>query len=820
MYKTEEELIELQRLYDNDESEPTPKESLVINPKVAYLVQDSDIAKALPDSRVLKRVEGIFGTLSRFSTDYTPVANLNWDYLFFVDSDIFRPAAIAFEKSRESVKGTKIKPSYTPYLPGTKAHKQFWETEFLRIVKGYEPMIDGKLCGIRIPGEFYFYLNYGWMQKVEFDENGDVVKDTSGLPDFLAMDYYYFRELEARENPGLFGLPTTYKQSLSITKSRRAGFSYKAGAGAVWITAFRNKTKVLIASETGRDATLCFQKAMDIIDHLSKYTPFGRKNPGRPQDNGGWKHIQMSKTQDSGHFTFGLINTRTSERKGRLSEILTASLYNKPDAASGEGLSRLYIEEAGKINNLGDAWTFSRESMRVGSVYRSGIAIIFGTGGSMIADSGKKGSSQDFANIHDRPDSVGVASFDNIYDYKPAQRPCGYFISAMWANFGSKITIDGKTYLGLDNNGNSIFWVAELALNRERISKRPPLGKKSDYEKFLTQRCKTPSEAFLITQGSRFQTEDLMERKTQILVTRGGFEALRMPGELIEIDGRIEFVPKPNDEPLLNISNDSESEGCFLRYEPPQKIKGVIPEDAYIISVDPIGQNTDSGKSLTAIIVYKTNKYEHYLGPEKIVGIYYGRKKINPQDYVHRFLLKLSKYYNAKITVENDRDGGIPQYFIRKGEASRLMGPPITTMEKIMPGTVTNKRAYGHAMSSPRHKQIGEDLLYEWLDMRGVNKTYYDTEDGEKTVEEGLRNIDRLEDQLLIDQLINYDRDGNYDLVSAMMGIVVQLKEWYDPLENESKTEDDISDQLLKWKLKRYGSYEDKLKQLNQINFN
>jgi hypothetical protein len=816
MYKTKEDLLKLQYEYDNNILPETPKEKLVINPSVAYLVSNEDIKNSIPDSHTLKRIEPIYGKLSRFSTDYTPVSNLNWDYLFFTNSKIFSPAGNAFMKSLKATKGTKLKPSYTKFLPGTKAYKKFWEQEFIRITKGYEPIVDGKPCGIRIPGEFYFYLNYGWMQKVHIDEKTEEVTDMSGIPDFLAMDYYYFKELEARENPKLYNLPREYKQSLSVTKSRRMGYSYKAGAGAVWCTAFKNKAKVLIASAQGKDATLCFQKSLDIIDHISKYTPFGRKNPGRPQDNGGWKHLTMSKTKDSGNFTFGLLNTRTGERAGRQSEIATASLFNKPDAASGEGLTRLYIEEAGKISNLGDAWTFSKESMRVGTVYRSGIAIIFGTGGSMITDSGKRGSSHDFSNIHDRPGTVGVAGFKNIYEYKPTQRECGYFVSAMWANFGCKIMIDGKTYRGLDKNGNAIFWIAELALNQERLSKKPPIGKKKDYDKFLTQRCKTPGEAFLITQGSRFQTEDLVERRTEIATSKGGFEALRMPGELIEINGRVEFVPKPNEEPLLNTFNEAEREGCFLRYEPPQKIRGSVPEDAYIISVDPIGQNTDAGKSLSAIIVYKTQKYEQWIGPEKIVGIYFGRKRMNPQGYVHRLLLKLSKYYNAKITVENDRDGGIPQFFIRKGEASRLMGPPITTLEKIMPGSKTGRRAYGHAMSSTRHKQIGEDLLYEWLDQRGVSTNYYDTEDGEKTIKKGVRNLDRLEDQLLIEQLINYERSGNYDLVMAMMGIVVQLKEWYDPEEDNSWEENSISDQLLEWKMERYGSYEEKMKNINK----
>ena len=813
MYKTEQELKNIQLEYDNGLLPPTVKEGLVINPKMAYEVTNDDIKRSVPEHDVLKRISSVYGVLSDFSKNYTPVDNLLWDYLFFTNSKLFSPAGNAFTKSMKATKGkTGLSPSYTKHLPGTKAHKLFWEEEFLRITKGYEPEVDGKPCGIKIPGEFYFYLNYGWMQKVVFNDKGEVISDESGMPDFLTMDYYFYKELEARENPSKYNQPFEYKQSMSITKSRRKGFSYKAGSGAVWCTAFRNKAKVLIASAQGKDATLCFQKAMDIIDHITLYTPFGRKNPGHPSSNGGWKHMTMSQTKDHGEFVFGLINTRTRMKKGRRSEIVTASLFNKPDAASGEGLTRLYIEEAGKISNLADAWVFSLESMRVGSVYRSGIAVIFGTGGSMVSASGKKGSSQDFANMNDRPESVGLAPFKNIYEYKPTQRKCGYFVSDMWANFGSKITIDGKVYYGLDNNGNASFWVAELALNKERASKKPPLGKKSTYDKFLTQRCKTPSEAFLITTGSRFQTEDLVERRTKIAVSKGGFESLRMPGELVEIDNRVEFIPKPNEEPLLNTYNESEKEGCFLRYEPPKRLGGSIPDDAYIISVDPIGINTDSGGSLTAIIVFKTRKYETWLGPEKIVGIYFGRKKINPQGYVHRLLLKLSKYYNAKITVENDRDGGIPQYFIRKGEAARLMGPPITTMEKIMPGSKTSRRPYGHSMSTVRHKQIGEDLLYEWLDLRGSNITYYDEEDGEKTIESGLRNVDRLEDQLIMDQLINYERGGNYDLVMAMMGIVVQLKEWYDPEDVDPYEENSISDQLNSWKIKRFGSYEDKLK--------
>jgi hypothetical protein len=807
MYKTTDELHKLQKLYIDGKLSPTRKEKLIINPKLAYEVTSEDIRNSIPYDE-LRNVENIYGKLSRFSL-YSPVDNLLWDYLHFVNTDYFRPAGIAFQNSVRATKGTKVKPTYTKHIKGTKAYNDFWEEEFIRITKGYEPIIDGKPCGIRIPGEFYFYLNYGWVKKIELDNDGNVIKDEQDLPDFLAMDYYYFKELEARENPKVYNLHRDFKQSMAVVKSRRKGFSYKAGAGAVWITAFKNKAKVLIASITGSDAVLCFEKAMDVVDHISKYTPFGRTDPGLPANNGGWKHETMSMTRDYGEFTFGIFNTKTGEREGRQSVIQTTSLYNKPDAASGEGLSRLYFEEAGKIDNLSDAWTFAKESMRVGSVYRGGIAILFGTGGDMVGDNGKKGSSRDLSNIYNSPETNGIAAYENIYDYKPSDKKCGYFVSDMWFNPGSEIIINGTEYKGLDKQGNAFFWVAELYLNKERIQKRPPNGTKKDYDKFLTQRCKTPSEAFLITTGSRFQTEDLIERQNVIMQSRTGFTGLRMPGELVEREGIIEFIPKPNDlYPVVTTAfNEEEKEGCLVRYEAPMKIRGVIPEDAYLISVDPIGMNTESGKSMTAIVVFKTSKYAEQIGNEKIVATYYGRKKINPQGYVHQLLVKLSKYYNAKITFENDRDGGILSFFLRRGELDRLLTPPVLTMEKHLPGTKTNLRQFGHSMATPRHKQIGEDLLYEWLDKRGINKIYYDTESGEKVKIEGIRNVDCLEDQLMIEQLINYDRNGNYDLVMALMGIMVQLKEWYDDENEDLIADDDISDELGKWYKHRYKQY-------------
>lgn len=1174
-YKTEPEYQQLLIDFNNNTIELSPRESLKIHPKLGYFVTESDLLSSIPLSSLVKYRE-TYGEISRLSKQ-DPVKNLNWDYIHFVNSNYFRPAAIAFEHSERKVKGTTIKPSYTSHVEGTKSYNEFWEEEFHRIINGYEPIIDDEKCGVRISGEFYFYLNYCKIKKIVIEKNG-TPKDVEAFPDFLAMDYFYYKELEARESPEKLGLSADYRRSLVLTKSRRKGFSFKAAAGCVWIVAFNNNARVAIVSEPrsddDTDAVKCAKKTIPIIDHLSNYTPFGRPELGDPKNNGGWKNEVPKVTKDYFSFTLGYFNTKTKERRGRQSTIFTMSL-SKDDAASGEGLHRMYFEEAGKIANLDKAWVFARESMKAGSLFK-GISVIFGcvtagtkvwknngklvnienlkkedgilgfngsethkqninwfkppalkncykikttgseiicsddhpfvvtsrtsnvtinnikykkitykeakslnikdqilipnsvpifgnydneyariiglligdgcyknsiqigtsdqeiynyiiqnvsnfnetkskqfltknnktykyitikdevlknilkkeelwnqvkeekrlpiniheyskeslsdllggyfdtdgnirynknkdayyivltsvvyelleqvkyqlikfgihcniikenrsvnevklsknqkdyvyrlyitksqdikafkdnikllchhkqnvldsisddwfnnkkqfgiikqgifvnnpnvnkknymsdiisncryesvisveevgkkevynlncspnhtyvcntfitrqTGGEMVSNAGKAGSSKPFSVLFNNPIASELAAFKNIYEYREKDvDKCGYFIADMWCNFGCKVFIDGQKYIGLDHMGNAYFWVAELALNLERKEKEPPKGKMKDYNQFLTQRCKTPSEAFLITSSSVFNTADLIARKNELKLSRYGFDLFRTAGDLIEkSDGSIEFKPdvERQFDPIFSMDNLSNKEGCLVIYEHPMKVQNKILDESYIITVDPIGKNNSGGDSLISIIVLKTPKHAHLIGPEKIVATYHGRKRERPLDYMLRLLMNLSKYYNAKITYENDQDGGILDFFVKKNALERLLPSPMMVTKKHLPNSKTLLREFGHSMASDRHKAFGEMYLNEWLDYRHPTKKYLNDSD-EIIVELGKRNLDMLEDELVIEQLINYSRAGNFDAVLALMGGIIQFQERF-PLEHD-----------------------------------
>jgi hypothetical protein len=1170
-YLTEEEHKLLIDKYNNGTLEPTSKEKLIVNPKVAYEVTNEMIQNSIPKN--IKEYKNMYGEINRFSK-VSPVSNLLWEYFYFVNPDVFRPAAILFEKSLK--KGGTKRATYCSYPKGTTAYKKFWKQEFKRCTEGYEPLVDGKPCGLKINGEFYFYLNYGRINKiVEYDDGK--TESVEGFPDFLSMDYYYYKELYARENPHEFGLEQDYKRSMILVKARRAGFSFKAASSSVWIIAFNNKAKVAIASAPDTyqtDAALCAKKAIPIVDHLSKYTPFGRQSVGDVKLNGGWKNEVASITKTHVSLTLGIYNTRTKEKAGRQSSLVTMAL-SKDDAASGEGLRRLYFEEGGKTSNLNKAWGFARESMKAGSHYR-GLAVLFGcftgdtmvfnnygkaiqikdlnphngivgfssknllpqtinalkvpiekecvklktqygtitasidhpmlvtwadntnhnyhidkeqndptanirnyrtlscwyeradritkehallipdltkintsflfgninlnkhikhkdnyklnvymdylkkhnklhddvwklnkqstwfyvsalfdyfgngdyqkvdsyhkgtlpiyylkignkgnlykeikmllyklgvlaftkgddqgiknltgkgfkkiydilskndlyiispietikefvyntsfqaedlrnasknfsykmlsksldrslnreenanlprdfrypnkvvfrkdytckendmysdtiqnvfkfkiitkpkrlkekqivynlncspnhnylaggyiagnTGGEMVTDGGSKGRSRAFANLFNNPEANDLAGFENIYDYQPTNMKCGFFVSAMWNNFGAKIKINGDTFLALNKQGNAFFWVAELALNKLRKEIMPPKGSQKDYNLFITQRCKTPSEAFFATKGSVFNTADLIAVQSSIQSSKYGFAKYYTAGELIENEeGIINFKPDLENklQPIVSMDYDNNNkEGALIVYEQPKKIEGVVPNDAYIITCDPIGQNTSSGKSLVSIYVVKTPVYSMYdgFGYEGIVASYIGRKQYNPMTYARELLLKLSKFYNAKITYENDRDGGILQFFTNKNELNRLLPTPQLVMNKHLPNSSTRLRTFGHSMATQHHKTMGETLLNEWLDYRhptikGLN---YKDEYVEKI---GPRNMDLLKDQMLLEQLIAYNRQGNFDAPLAFMGAIIQIKELYDVnlLSNQKRTKETAS---------------------------
>jgi hypothetical protein len=748
-----------------------------INPKVAR--RWSDYGMEIP-FKYIEENRRVFGDLSKIST-VNPVKNLRWEWLYFEDCSYFTPAANAFRQSIIECEGTNVKPRYTPHLKGTAKYRDFWREERRRCLEGYEPIIDGVPCGLRLTGEHYFYLNYCRIRIADIDTRTGEETEIEDFPKYLSMDYYWFKELEARENPSKYGLPSDYKKSIILAKSRRLGFSFKNAAGAVWKYSFWSGVKVAIISELGDKGLETFEKCLNIIDWLTEHTEFGGPHIYRT----------FNKQSMKGSIKAG-VKTKSGTEKGRKSVIYTISLHNRPDAASGAGCVRVLFEEAGMISKLDLAWTFAEGTLRSGKIYK-GIAIIFGTGGEMVGSDGKSGASRAFSRMFYDPAAYKLAALHNIYEYGDDDTNagnCGLFYNITWLREGAKfITPEGKSYEAIDKNGNIRAWVGELDLNQERVAS---LGKdKSVYETELTQYCKTPREAFLIVKGNTFPVAEIEARLDRLLTT-DDLRYLSTHGTLVEVDGVVHLKPdvdrklRPLDR-FPKPSNQKDVEGAVVIYEQPRRVNGIIPYGAYVIGVDTIGEDA-AGESMIAIYVVKTGKYPLEIGHDEVVACYIGRPSMDPIEMQNSTTYKLAKFYNALVTHENDRTGPeVRTYFIEKNAYEYLLPPPSDIVDTAIANSKTNLRKTGHSMSSPKMKELGEVYLKRWLlQSRGI-----DPSTGKE-----FTNLDKIRDIALLQELQNYNREGNYDRVLALMGAIIQIRQLESRDIRSSKKQEDHSDYL------------------------
>lgn len=716
---------------------------------------DNNVARVWDDyhtsipTNYLKTKVDLYGHLTIMSTE-NPVRNTEWDFLYFEDSSVFSPAANNFKKSELETQGTGMDPEYTPALEGSLQYLDYWREELKRCKEGYE------VGGVWIPGVYYFYLNFCRI-KIKDDEKGE----REDFPMFTTMDYYWFLEFDKNSN----NKDRTKLKNILAAKARRKGFSFKVAAICVWRYTFFRESKTVIASQLGSKARNTFDFCLASIDFLNRYTEFGSPWTRRKSSDNGCQIVSGKEVKQRGKKFI----------KGRKSEILTVSLNNKPDAAAGLGASLVIIEEAGMVKDLKKVFGFTEPVLRSGAI-RKGIMVMFGTGGDM------DGATKDFADMFSNPEAYNCAAYENIYE-EGATGTCGWFVDDFWFREGASfVDKDGVLHEAVDANGNPHRWVAEIDLNKERIVKSQ--GDKNDYSVFLSQHCKTPSEAFLVSQGNVFPVADLFERLSYIKKNSHKHEAYTA-GLLVEHMGEIKFRPteliddSPSPQTTFPLKpNTKDLRGCIMQYYPPEYINGVIPDDAYIIGHDPWGINAKLDRntpdtSLGAAYVMRTRRYFKEIGfPNTIVATYVGRT--DRMEEYNENLLKLSKYYNAKINFENDR-GEVRPFFQNKQQLSRLCASPGKILEKNNVTTTMRNRKFGYSMSNIRFKELGIKYLNDWL--------------LEPTIDDpNLRNLDVLLDKPLIEELLRFNFEtGNYDRVMAMVGCVIWQEDNINPYNDNEK---------------------------------
>lgn len=644
---------------------------------------------------------------------------------------------------------------YTQATVGTPAYKEFWDKEIERCKNGY------KIGKIRITGRHYFYLNFCLIKKVDFDEKGRATKTShkKQFPNFYDADYEFFwlkeiakwgisekelKELNLESKP----LDLDGSKNLILAKARRKGYSYKNAALALYEYTFEPNSLTLILAS---DKKYLFggRATMDMIRIMSDFI-----NDNVP----GLKRSRLTSTKDnlkSGFVEDGI-------EKGYLSEILAISMKDDPDKARGKDCSLIIFEEAGTFSNLEDTYNSTYPSITAG-IYITGQMIIFGTGGDM------EGSTIDFEKMFNDPETFKMLRFENIWDPTDGNKVCGWFHPAY-------MNVEGF----MDKEGNSF---TEKALEYY-VEKRELLKKNSKDKIAITQYIIefpfTPKEVFSIKTGSIFPVAELLQQVNHIEANTN-IDTLGIRGYMTtDVDGKIKFN-KDDDlkEVEFPIKSGADTEGCVVIYEQPIQTP---PYGLYIAGLDPYAQDiTQNSSSLGSFFIYKRSMVGQSTG-DRIVAEYTGRPQ-SIKEY-NETVRKLLLYYNA-ICLHENQINNIVEYFTNKNCLYLLADTP-TCLKSTINSTV--RRGKGQHMTKDIKLEL-EVYVRDWLN---------------ELNSEGIPNLKFIYSKPLLNELIRYNSEGNFDrVISLMMCILYKIQltkitvdarkekkidPWFERMESKIKT--------------------------------
>jgi len=484
--------------------------------------------------------------------------------------------------------------------------------------------------------------------------------------------------------------------------------------------------------------------------------------------NTAWRKRRNPDRKDHVKSRFKEILEGNEIWSGYNSEIFTLTFKDNFSAAIGKKAELFLFEEAGKWRNLIQSYMVTAPAFRDGTLM-IGMPIIYGTGGDM------EGGSNDFAEMFYNPGKYWLRSYENVWDDAAENSTCGLFIDDMWYKPGEVhikreevVDQEGFPYLTkkfifshddeitfnmVDIDGNSNREAAELWLDREREVMKLS-DSRTTWEKYITQYPKTPQEAFLQVSGNIFPTIELQNQLAKI-ETSSRYKALSQTGELYWEGDKIKWSIDQNQKPIYKfpLKDSDYKDGCVVVWEHPYRDEmGDTPFGLYIAGTDPYDQDSSTTTSLGSTFIYKTfqtfdNTYN------MIVAEYTGRPGTAKEYY--ETIRKLLVYYNAQTLYENNLRG-LKIYFEQKKCLYLLKQQP-SILKDIVPSSKT-QRGYGIHMSEPIKVQ-GEIYLRDWLLEKKGEK-----DDGEST-----KNLDTIYSVPLLQELISYNKKGNFDRVIALM---------------------------------------------------
>ena len=668
---------------------------------------------------------------------------------------------------------------------GSPAWLEYWQEQLRRIIYGYES------SGVKITGDHYFYLNFCPIQLTE-KTNTRRARKITDFPYFWDGDFEFFwaraiardgivesmvpkeklhlydklnaEQLKKRQLMLLESLHLNSQidenslnggLNMIIGKSRRKGYSFKNAAIGVknYITLPEKLTIYGAYEKKYLYPKGTMSMALNYINFLNDNTAWNM-----PSD--------YINKMDHKKASYKEYKNGVELEKGFRSEIMALTFKDNPDAARGKDAVDIFFEEAGAFGTpelLKQSYAASEDCVKDGDI-KTGMITIFGTSGDM------EGGTADYAHMFFHPEKYDLLPFINVFEKDEfGGQKIGFFHPVHWNMPG---------HMDEQGNSNTASALESVLKDREYLEEKGATS--TDLQRKAQEKPIKPSEAFAYTNVNIFPKKELEMRKNFLVAN--DFGKLKAQPVILYRDTDTHKVRSEPDlsgklEPITTYAYDGISkEGAVVIYEQPVPN---APRGLYKIGYDPVRQ--DNGTSLAAIIVYKGVMQGSYT-KNCIVAEYIGRKG-EPED-VHVIAELLAEYYNTKVMYENEVPD-VKTYFQRRR---------ILHLLEVQPDAVINKsvkkskvaRVYGCHMV-PQLKDAGERYIKQWL----VEVVDFDENNNPIT------NLDRINSLRLIEELIMYNKTGNFDLVSALIMCMFQVQEEVLNKEYEPKEENKSAKKLL-----------------------
>lgn len=276
-----------------------------------------------------------------------------------------------------------------PRVMETQQFRDYWDEQFYRCINGYET------AGVKIPGRYYFYLNFVVLQGLRGPT----------YPMYVDLDLEFFNLVEY--------VKKNQKTGIVCVKARRKGLSEKAQSvlshGVRFIEGYRG------AIAAGLDTyQIGLRKKFDAAQ--AKFHDELRLNVLK--DNDTMFHVGYERKDPIG----GYVDDGYG---GRLS---FATLFDDPKKLEGEYFHDVIFEESGQFKLLGEAFESIKPALEFG-ILMLGTFYIYGCvcAGTKVWDN--KGN---LINIEDLKQSDGILGFDGkgiskeeiTYMQPPAKKQC------------------------------------------------------------------------------------------------------------------------------------------------------------------------------------------------------------------------------------------------------------------------------------------------------------------------------------------------------------------------------------------------------------